>query len=543
MVLAGVGGKIMSKQDTDKNTSDKRVMVYDTTLRDGTQAEGVSFSLADKIAIAKKLDEFGVDYIEGGYPLSNPKDEAFFKEMRKATLKHAKIAAFGMTRRKKISAADDTSIGALIASKAPVVTIVGKSDEFQVKKVLSVSNDENINMVVDSVKYCRSKRREVIFDAEHFYDGYKRNPKYSIKVLQAAADAGATTVALCDTNGGSLPDEVYDITRAVCDALGSSVVVGFHAHNDSELAVANTLTAVRAGASHIQGTINGIGERCGNADLTAILPNLILKMKCKALDKPEKLTRITEISRFIYDIANMNFRDNQPFVGTAAFAHKGGMHVHAIMKDTSSYEHIKPELVGNTRRILISELSGASNVLAKSNLMSKVEDKTVVRKILSQIQDLENEGFQFEAAEASFHLLVLKALGEHKNNNFFNLDYYRVVILKRSDGRISTEGIVKLMVNGKQEHHVAEGDGPVNALDGALRKALITRYPQISDMHLVDYKVRVINSQAGTAAKVRVIIKSADKDEHWGTVGVSENLIDASWQALIDAIEYKLLKK
>ncbi len=524
-----------------KKQNENRVWVYDTTLRDGTQAEGVSLSLADKLAIAKKLDEFGVDYIEGGYPLSNPKDEAFFAEIRKCKLKHSKIAAFGMTRRKNKRACDDTSIGALIKSKAPVVTIVGKSDEFQVDKVLSVSKEENIKMVADSVRYCKKKGREVIFDAEHFYDGYKRNPAYSLEVLQAAAEAGATTVCLCDTNGGSLTTEIEDITSKVCEFLGSGVIVGFHGHNDSELAVANTLAAVEVGARHVQGTINGIGERCGNADLTAIIPNLMLKMNYNVLAKPESLKKLTDVSRFVYEIANMNLRDNQPFVGSAAFAHKGGMHVHAILKDTSSYEHIKPESVGNTRKVLISELSGASNVIAKSTMMQQLKDKTLVRKVLTKVQDLENAGFQFEVAEASFHLLVLKALGKYKK--FFDLDHYRVVILKKNESQISTEAIVKIAVDGKTEHTVAEGDGPVNALDAALRKALVKYYPAVKDMHLVDYKVRVINSQAGTAAKVRVIIESADKSEHWGTIGVSENIIDASWQALVDAIEYKLIKK
>ncbi len=523
-----------------KITNNNRVWIYDTTLRDGTQAEGVSLSLADKIAIAKKLDEFGIDYIEGGYPLSNPKDEAFFEEIRKCKLKHSKIAAFGMTRRKNKRACDDTSIAALIKSKAPVVTIVGKSDEFQVKKVLSVTNDENIKMVADSVKYCKKKGREVIFDAEHFYDGYKRNPAYSLEVLQAAAEAGATTICLCDTNGGSLITEIEEITEKVCEYLGENVIIGFHGHNDSELAVANSLAAIEAGARHVQGTINGIGERCGNADLTAIIPNLMLKMGYQALPKPENLKKLTEISRFVYEIANMNLRDNQPFVGSAAFAHKGGMHVHAILKDTTSYEHINPELVGNTRKVLISELSGASNVLAKSKMIQQLKDKKLVRKILTKVQDLENEGFQFEVAEASFHLLVMKILGKYQK--FFDLDHYRVVILKKNESQISTEAIVKISVNGQIEHHVAEGDGPVNALDAALRKALLNHYPAVKDMHLVDYKVRVINSQAGTAAKVRVIIESADSAEHWGTIGVSENIIDASWQALVDAIEYKLIK-
>ncbi len=521
-------------------SENKKVFAYDTTLRDGTQAAGVSFSLADKLAIARKLDEFGIDYIEGGYPLSNPKDEAFFKEIRNYKLKHAKIAAFGMTRKKNTKVEDDASINALIKSKAPVTTIVGKSHTKQVKNVLSVSEDENLKMIADSVSFCRKKRREVIFDAEHFYDGYKYDPEYALKTLIVSADAGATTICLCDTNGGSLPEEIYDITKKVCETLGSSIIVGFHGHNDSNLAVANSLAAIKAGARHIQGTINGIGERCGNADLTSIIPNLALKMGYKILSNPDKLKKLTELSRFVYETANMNPKENQPFVGSSAFAHKGGMHVHAILKDTSSYEHIPPEAVGNTRRVLISELAGASNVIAKSKIMQQLQDKTLVRKVLNKIQDLENEGYEFEVAEASFHLLVLEALGQRKK--FFDLDHYRVVILKKSETEIATEAIVKLTINDKVEHQVAEGDGPVNALDAALRKALIEHYPQIKDMSLVDYKVRVINSQAGTAAKVRVIIESADKTERWGTIGVSENIIDASWQALIDSIEYKLLK-
>jgi 2-isopropylmalate synthase len=525
---------------TKSTTTNDRVFVYDTTLRDGTQGAGVSLTLMDKIAIARKLDDLGVDYIEGGYPLSNPKDEAFFAEVRKLKLQYAKIAAFGMTRKRGVSVGEDTSIGALVNSKAPVVTIVGKGDEYQVKKVLGVTLEENLKMVSESVHFCRQKGREVVFDAEHFYDGYKRNPEYSLEALVAAANAGATTLCLCDTNGGSLSEEIFEITSQVCKVLGSSVIIAFHGHNDGSLAVANSLAAIRAGARSIQGTINGIGERCGNADLTAILPNLVLKMKLQALPQPAYLKKLTEVSRYVYEVANLNLRENQPFVGTAAFTHKGGMHVHAILKDTSTYEHIPPDSVGNNRKILISELSGASNVLAKGKLMDELQDKNLVRKILTQIQDLENEGYQFEAAEASYHLLVLKILNQYKK--FFDLDHYRIVIYKKNDSHLSTEAIIKLHINGELQHQVAEGDGPVNALDAAMRKALLPYYPQVAEMSLVDYKVRVINSRAGTAAKVRVIIESADKTEHWGTIGVSENIIDASCQALVDSIEYKLLK-
>jgi 2-isopropylmalate synthase len=520
--------------------STERVLIYDTTLRDGTQGEGVSLSLADKIAIARKLDDLGVEYIEGGYPLSNPKEEAFFAELQKMKFKYAKIASFGMTRKRDSSPADDASIQSLIRSKTPVVALVGKADEYQVKKVLAVSEEENLSMVEDSIRYCCRKDREVVFDAEHFFDGYKRNPKYALEVLAAAAGAGAQTLCLCDTNGGSLSEEIFDIVSEVVRSLQGAAVIGFHGHNDGNLAVANSLAAVRAGARQVQGTVNGIGERCGNADLTSIIPNLTLKMGFTTLAAPENLKKITELSRFVYETANLNLRETQPFVGSAAFAHKGGMHVHAILKDTATYEHVAPESVGNTRKILISELSGASNVLAKSALVRQLHDKNLARKVLTQVQDLENEGFQFEAAEASFHLMVLKALGKHKK--FFDLDHYRIVISHTNSSHLSTEAIVKLKINDELQHQVAEGDGPVNALDAAMRKALLPYYPAIAEMSLVDYKVRVINSRAGTAAKVRVIIESADKTEHWGTIGVSENIVDASWQALVDSIEYKLLK-
>ena len=519
----------------------RKVAIYDTTLRDGTQAQSVSLSREDKILIARRLDEFGVDYIEGGYPLSNPKEEAFFAEMANVELKHAKLTAFGMTRKKGVAVAEDASIRALVASQAPVVAIVGKADEYQVRKVLGASLDENLRMIAESVRYCRDQGREVVFDAEHFFDGYKRSPESALKIVQAAAEAGATTACLCDTNGGSLSDEVFEITAEVVKHLGGHVTVGFHGHNDTGLAVANSLAAVRAGAGQVQGTISGIGERCGNADLTAIIPNLVLKMGCDALARPENLKKLTEVSRYVYEIANLNLPEHQPYVGTAAFAHKGGMHVHAILKDTASYEHVAPEEVGNTRKVLISELSGASNVIAKSALTQQLQDKGLTRKVLARVQDLENQGYQFEAADASFHLLTLKLLDQYAPS--FKLDHYRVVILKRDDAPPGTEAIVKLTVDGRIEHEVAEGDGPVNALDAALRKALVRHYPQIETLQLVDYKVRIVNPRAGTAAKTRVIIESSDGTEHWGTIGVSDNIIDASWDALVDSIEYKIFKE
>lgn len=519
-----------------KKTTAKKIEIYDTTLRDGMQAQGVAFSLEDKLLIAEKLNELGVDYIEGGYPLSNAKDKAFFKEIRKRNLNHSKIAAFGMTRRKGIKAADDDGLKALQKSLAPVVTLVGKSWAMQVKKVLGVSLEENLRMIADSLRFLKSKGREMIFDAEHFFDGYKENPQYALKVLAEAAQAGASRLILCDTNGGTMEPEITQIITDVAQQI--DVPLGIHTHNDNGLAVANTLAAVRCGAVQVQGTINGFGERCGNADLCTIIPNLVLKMGYRALRR-NSLSKLTEISRYVYEQANLNLPLNQPYVGLSSFAHKGGMHVNAVQKSSKCYEHINPESVGNTRQIIISELSGASNLLARSEKLALIKDKAMVRKILKKVQDLENEGYQFETAEGSFDLLVRRFLGHYRK--FFELVYYRTVIRKDNAGAPVSEAIVKLLVKGKVEHHVAEGDGPVNALDAALRKALEPHYPAVNEMQLVDYRVRVVNPREATAARVRVVIVSRDQRQHWGTIGVSENIIDASWLALVDSIEYKLL--
>ena len=516
----------------------EKIGLYDTTLRDGMQAEGVSFSLADKLSIARCLDELGVDYIEGGYAASNPKEMQFFTEAAKLDFKNSRIAAFGNTRRADTKVCDDTSLNAMLACRTEVAALVGKSWDMHVTAVLGCSLDENLAICAESVEFLKSKGLEVIFDAEHFYDGYRNNPEYAMKVLLAAAEAGADILALCDTNGGSLPNDVYEITKAVCAEV-SPAVVGIHTHNDSDCATANCLAAVRAGVRHVQGTINGLGERCGNANLCTVIPDLAFKMGLEVLS-PEKIKTLTEVSRFVFEIANLTPVMNMPYVGESAFAHKAGLHVNALRKDKHTYEHISPELVGNERRFLISELSGRSNVLAELEKAKIAEDKVLAGKILARVQELENEGYQFEAADASFDLLVRKIMGTYKP--FFELIKYYVTTEKRATGDLVTDATVKLKVGDKVEHVVGEGDGPVNALDAALRKSLENFYPGIRDVHLIDYKVRVVNARAGTAARVRVIIESRDKNSIWGTVGVSENVIEASWLALVDSVEYKLQK-
>ncbi|MBP7051337.1 MAG: citramalate synthase [Phycisphaerae bacterium] len=513
-----------------------RVALYDTTLRDGMQAEGVSFSLEDKLAIAKWLDGLGLDYVEGGYAASNPKEMQFFQEVAKLGLKNSRIAAFGSTRRADCGVGDDLSLNSIVACQSPAATIVGKTWDLHVQHVLNCSLDENLTICSESVRYLKQKGIEAIFDAEHFFDGYKENPEYTMKVLQAAAEGGADALVLCDTNGGSLPEQIFEITQQVCQAFGS-LVVGIHTHNDSDCATANSLAAVRAGARQVQGTINGMGERCGNADLCSVIPGLTLKMGFEALS-PEKMRMLTETSRFIYEIGNVAPVTNLPYVGDSAFAHKAGLHVDALRKSKRTYEHIDPQLVGNERRFLISELSGKSNVLAEMEKAQLAQDPKLARKILSRVQDLENQGYQFEAANASFDLLTKKVIGTYKPS--FELIEYHVEVEKRKNGEILTESTVKLRVGDKVEHVVAEGDGPVNALDAALRKSLENSYPCIREVRLIDYKVRVVNGKAGTAARVRVVIESRDKQSLWGTVGVSENIIEASWLALVDSVEYKI---
>jgi 2-isopropylmalate synthase len=514
-----------------------RIHIYDTTLRDGSQGEGVNFSLLDKLNLTRRLDDLGVDFIEGGYPLSNPKDAEYFQEVRKLRLKHAKVAAFGMTRRKGAAADDDAGLRALLDAQTPVVALVGKTSEFQVREVLNSSLEENLRMIGDSVAFCKAAGRELFYDAEHYFDGLRANRDYALQTLRAAQDAGASVVVLCDTNGGTLPEEIADGVDAARRALRAEI--GIHCHNDCDVAVANTLAAVAAGATQVQGTINGIGERCGNVDLISVIANLAVKRGHEVL-VPGSLARLTEASRYVYETANMNFRSGQPFVGASAFAHKGGMHTHAVARNAATYEHIDPALVGNERRFLVSELSGQSTILTKTTRYELSHDRPLMRKILQRVQDLENEGYEFEAAEASFDLLVQKEAGIYRP--WFERLNYRVNIETGPDGAPVTEATVKVRVGDRVMHTVSEGDGPVNALDGALKKALLPEYPRLAEMHLADYKVRVVNARAETAARVRVVVDWRDGGDVWGTVGVSENIVEASWLALVDAAEYKRCK-
>jgi 2-isopropylmalate synthase len=528
-------------------TVHRPIEIYDTTLRDGAQGEGVHFSLADKLAITRRLDAAGVDFVEGGYPLSNPKDAEYFAHCRDLPLAHARVVAFGMTRRRGMAAADDPGMRALLDAGTTVLTIVGKTSAFHVAEVLGVSREENLAMIADTVAHLVAAGREVFYDAEHFFDGWKLDAAYAVETIRTAATAGASRIVLCDTNGGTLPAEIATIVHEAIDALRAADLdqgVGIHCHNDCDLAVANTLAAVAAGAMQVQGTINGLGERCGNADLISVVANLALKTHGHRVLGGGGTAHLTELSRFVYETANMSYRPGQPFVGSSAFAHKGGMHVHAVAKATSSYEHIPPEAVGNSRRILVSELSGRSNIQALVTRPDLRHDRALLDRVLAEVCRLENEGWQFEAAGASFDLLVDRCAGTFRP--VFEKLAYNVAVESRADGAeghdLLTEATVKLRVDGTVRHEVAEGDGPVNALDAAVRKALEPHHPTVRSMHLLDYKVRVINGQAGTAAKVRVSIESTDGQDVWGTVGVSENVIEASWLALADAFHHHIAR-
>jgi 2-isopropylmalate synthase len=514
------------------------IKIYDTTLRDGTQGEGVSFSMEDKVRLATRLDAIGIHYIEGGWPGSNPKDLRFFRRMQDVVFKHAKLAAFSMTRRAGGLAESDANMQALVAAGAPVATIVGKSWDFHVTEALGTTLEENLAMVHDTIAYLRPKMDEVLFDAEHFFDGFRANRDYALATLRAAERAGAHWLVLCDTNGGTLPGELVEILRVVKGAVKTPL--GIHVHNDAECAVANSLAAAAEGVGQVQGTVNGFGERCGNANLVSIIPSLVLKMRIDCIPETH-LRELRDVSRFVAELANRKPWDAQPYVGDSAFAHKGGMHVSAVLKHPETYEHIDPERVGNHRRVLVSELAGKSNILWKAREfgIDIDHDTPDSRRILDRLKQLEDEGFQFEGAEASFELLMERALGRHRP--YFELDAYRVIVEEQSgDDEPVAEATVRVRVKGMLEHTAAAGNGPVNALDHALRKALEEFYPNLKEMRLLDYKVRILDESKGTAAKTRVLITSGDTRETWGTVGVADNIIEASWLALVDSVEYKL---
>ncbi len=518
----------------------KTIHIFDTTLRDGTQGEKVSFSAEDKLRIATRLDQFGIHYIEGGWPGSNPKDMAFFEKAKNHTFNHAKVVAFGSTCRAGNKPDLDPNLQALIAAETPAVSVFGKSWLLHVKQALKITPQKNLDIIKGSIAYLKGHGKEVIYDAEHFFDGYKDDQEYAIQTLLAAQSAGADVLVLCDTNGGTLTHEISQIVSEVIRK--TSTPVGIHSHNDSELAVANALAAVEAGAVHVQGTINGYGERCGNANLCSVIPNLQLKMGFKCIPD-DQLSQLTTLSHFVSELGNLVPDNKLPYVGKSAFAHKGGIHVSAVIKNEQTYEHIKPEIVGNTRRVLVSDLSGKSNIAYKSDELGFDFDKSTVEstKIVQELKKLENEGYQFEAAEASFELLVKQMTNQAPD--FFKLEGFRVIMEQNANGESRSEATIKVRVNDQIELSAAEGNGPVHALDAALRRALCEFYPEISSMQLQDYKVRVLNEKDGTEAKVRVLIDSAKDGESWGTVGVSENIIDASWKALSEGIIYFLMNQ
>ena len=525
------------------------IEVYDTTLRDGTQGEGFSLSIDDKLMITDILDELGINFIEGGFPASNPKDKKFFEAASKKTLKNSKLTAFGSTRKKNIKAKDDAGLTVLGETAVEHITIFGKSWDLHTESVLKISLNENLDIIADSVEFLKSCGKKVFFDAEHFFDGFKNNEDYAVKTINAAFKAGADKVVLCDTNGGCLPDDISKIIDKLRTRHGINIKhLGIHTHNDTDCAVANTIAAVLGGIRHVQGTINGYGERTGNANLSSIIPNLELKAGFKTIGK-EKLKNILKVSRLIDEISNNTPVKNMPYVGESAFAHKAGLHANAVLKNPSSYEHIDPEVVGNSRRFLVSDLSGKSNIEAKAKelgLEIGVLSASRETELLNKIKELESLGFNFESADGSFKILLNKYSSEdYKNKEYFKLIAFRVNIEKTVDKNIFSEAVVMIEVKGKTEHTVAVGDGPVNALDNALRKALMKFYPVLNEMKLTDFKVRVISNKtkSGTASYVRVLIESSDKEEKWTTLGVSENIIEASYIALADSIIYKLDKE
>jgi 2-isopropylmalate synthase len=518
----------------------KDVLLYDTTLRDGCQAEDVSFTLEDKLRIAAKLDELGIDYIEGGYPGSNERDADFFKQVEKLKLRSAKIAAFGTTAKFGIKPSQDSNLKALLSAETPVVTLVGKTWDLHVRDDLRISQKANLEVIADSIAFMKKRVEEVIFDAEHFFDGFRANPDYAIDCLKAAQEGGADWIVLCETNGGRLPDDIRSALAKVNRSIKTPL--GIHCHNDGELAVANTLAGVELGVTQVQGTINGFGERCGNVNLISVIGNLQLKMGKKCVSSAQ-LKKLREVSQLFYELANIQPNKRQAFVGDSAFAHKGGLHVSGVLKNRETYEHIDPELVGNRQRVLVSDLSGRSNVVYKGKEygIDLKDAGDAVKEILRRTKELEGRGYEFQAAEASFELLIQEALGKKKKN--FNLIGFRVIDEKRTEGEAPiSEATIMVQVDGVMEHAAAMGNGPVNALDQALRRALTKFYPALNQVELLDYKVRVLSSGEGTGAVVRVLIESGDGKDRWGTVGVSHNVIEASWQALVDSIDYKLYK-
>ena len=523
----------------------RTIEIYDTTLRDGTQAENFNISVEDKIRISVALDELGIDYIEGGWPGSNPVSVEYFDRIKKIPLSHAKISAFGSTRHIRNSAEKDSNLVALVKAETPAITIFGKSWDIHVVEALHIELDENLAIIEDSLAYLRTYADDLIYDAEHFFDGFKNNEDYALATLKQAVSGGADTIVLCDTNGGTLPQEIGPILGRVgqfLDSIGARAKLGIHSHNDSESAVANALIAIDQGIDHVQGTINGYGERCGNANLTSILPALVFKMglDCQAKDHIDQLYTT---SRLVNELANLPHNRYQPYVGESAFAHKGGIHVSAVKHNPLTYEHIEPEKVGNNRRILISDQAGRSNILHKAQKwgIQLTPDDPLLSSIISELKEKENQGYKYEAAEASFELLMRQALGLQRN--FFRIEGFRVMNNKYRMDRIPlTEATIRLYVGGNEVHTASMGDGPVNALDRALRKALTRFYPSLEEMKLIDYKVRVLSGERGTEAKVRVLVESTDGRNQWSTVGVSINIIEASWQALIDSVNFKLMK-
>ena len=525
-----------------------KIFTFDTTLRDGTQGESVGFSVADKLAIAEKLDDLGIDYIEGGWPGSNPKDEEFFGRAKGLVLKHAKLTAFGATRFAKNPVEKDSNVAALLNAETPVVSIFGKSWDFHVQRALGITEDENLRLISDTVSYLKAHGREVVYDAEHFFDGYNANPAFALRTLEAAKKAGADVLCLCDTNGGTLPARLIEIVQQV--RSGFDGVLGIHCHNDCELAVANTVVAVEAGATHVQGCINGYGERCGNANLCSILANLELKLGHSTIGR-ENLKNLTAVARFVAELANLAVRREQPFVGSSAFAHKGGIHVSAVLKDSATYEHIKPEMVGNRQRVLLSDLSGRGNVsykLKQLGFKDELLTDTARRELLQRIKVMEHEGYDFETAEGTFELLVREAA--HPEFHPFDVVSYEVTTrlesgsaskLRGNDDTVTTAGVT-MRVDDSVHSHTATGEGPVHALDICLRQCLASVYPAITSVRLTDYKVRVLDGKGGTESKVRVLVEWTDHRKSWATVGISNNVIDASWRALVDALRLELMR-